>query len=254
MKKLEIREFLDLKSKQYNSHEFIGSDPVQIPHLYQSKADREISGFLAATIAWGQRPVIIRNAHRIMEIMNHEPYRYISGEGYKADKGVIYEFCHRTFNGEDLYYFFKALNGIYKDHGGIEKIISKHDGDMSEKLSQFRKIFFSFRAPQRTSKHVSDPLAGSAAKRLNMYLRWMVRNDKQGVDFGIWKSVSPAELYLPLDVHTGNVARKLGLLTRSQNDWKAVDEVTRGLRELDRSDPVKYDFALFGLGIFEGWK
>lgn len=252
MRKQELHDFLELKYKTYNTSAFISSDPVLIPHKFRRKEDIEIAGFLAATIAWGQRPVIIRNAERILDLMDRAPYDYLLNDGYLQNRKQVKEFCHRTFQGEDLLYFFKALSNIYRKHGGLEKGFSG-SGDMCEKISRFRTLFFSFKAPGRTLKHVSDPSTGSSAKRINMFLRWMVRKDKSGVDFGIWKTIKPSELYLPLDVHTGNVGRKLRLLKRKQNDWKAVEEITASLRSFDPADPVKYDFALFGLGIFEGF-
>lgn len=252
MNKEQLKDFLETKFRQYNTPSFIQEDPVSLPHKFTGKEDREISGFLAATIAWGQRPVIIRNAKRILEIMEGEPFDFISEKRFSGRKKIIHDFCHRTFNGEDLYYFFKALHGIYSKHGGLEAVFSRHPENMQASIAQFRNLFFSFDPPARTFKHVSDPMSGSAAKRLNMFLRWMVRKDKAGVDFGIWNKISPSALYLPLDVHTGNVARLLGLLDRRQNDWKAVEEVTGNLRKFDPSDPVKYDFALFGTGIYEG--
>jgi uncharacterized protein (TIGR02757 family) len=253
MQSRELYDLLEVKYRQYNSSSFIESDPILIPHRFKRKEDIEIAGFLAATIAWGQRPVIIRNASRIMEIMNDEPYEYILKKGYNSDKHTIRSFCHRTFNGDDLLYFFKALNHIYTKHGSMEPLFASAKDDIKTSISKFREEFLSLKAPARVAKHVSDPISGSAAKRLNMYLRWMVRKDNEGVDFGIWKSIKPSSLFLPLDVHTGNVARKLDLLERKQSDWKAVEEVTAALRKFDKKDPVKYDFALFGLGIFEGF-
>lgn len=250
----DVREFLDFKHNQYNRPEFIESDPISIPHRFKVKEDVEIAAFLAATIAWGQRPVIIRNANLLMTYMEEAPYQFIINASTKELNGLK-GFKHRTFNGVDCIYFMKALKHIYLHHGGLENIfsIAASDDVARQAILNFRKVFFSITHPQRTQKHISNPGDNSAAKRLNMFLRWMVRKDTCGVDFGIWKTIKPAQLMCPLDVHSGNVARKLGLLTRKQNDWKAVEELTVNLRLLDVTDPVKYDIALFGLGVFEGF-
>src|ERR1051326_4114900 len=242
----QLKEFLGEKCELYNRPAFIESDPVSIPHLFTKKEDIEISGFLAATIAWGQRPTIIKNATRLVQWMDMSPHDFILNATEK-DLAPFKKFVHRTFNGSDCIFFMRALKNIYTKRGGMENAFRGRDA--KEAIAGFRKIFFSIKHPSRTLKHVSDPAAGSSAKRLNMFLRWMVRNDKRGVDFGTWNNLSPAQLMCPLDVHSGNVARKLGLLTRKQNDWKAVEELTANLRELDPSDPVKYDIALFGLGV-----
>jgi len=247
-------DFLETKAGQFNNTGFIGSDPVSIPHLFQKKEDIEIAAFFAATIAWGQRTTIIRNARRLMQLMDDSPYNFIT-EAEPSDLKSFSSFVHRTFNGNDVIFFIKSLQNIYKNHGGLEKVFTDamtQDGsDAKNGLQNFRKVFFSIPFPAHTGRHVADVDAGSAAKRLNMFLRWMVRNDKRGVDFGIWKEIGMNKLYCPLDVHSAEVARKLGLLCRIQNDWKAVDELTAALRTFDAKDPVKYDFALFGLGVFE---
>ncbi len=240
------KSFFDSQSFRYNNPSFIPPDPVSIPHRFSRKEDIEISGFLAAIIAWGNRKSILNSGNKLMDLMDDAPFEFVMGakqKDYKRFEG----FVHRTFNSVDCIYFLKALRQVYLKHGGLEGIFSGKSG-MDARIHRARNIFMSFRAPERTGKHFSDPMANSAAKRINMYLRWMVRNDKQGVDFGIWKSISPAELYCPLDVHSGRVARELGLLKRQQNDWKAVVELTDNLRKLDPIDPVKYDFALFGMG------
>jgi len=250
----ELKEFLEEKVLQYNNPLFIESDPIQIPHRYSLKEDIEISAFLTATIAWGNRKSIIKNAHKMMELMGNSPYDFVLN--YKPHHLDSFEnFVHRTFNSNDLAYFIKALNHIYTNHNGLEKVFSKYSNESSTQpaIHKLKQLFFEKSHLQRTEKHISDPLKGSAAKRINMFLRWMVRNDSAGVDFGIWKSLSPAQLSCPLDVHSGNVARKLGLLTRKQNDAKALAELDSNLRKLDANDPVKYDFALFGLGVFEGF-
>lgn len=251
--KKELLQFLNEKVEQYNQPKFIETDPIQIPHQFTKKEDIEIAGFLTATIAWGKRPMIIKNAQKMMELLGNSPYDFIINH---QEKDLEFEhFVHRTFNLIDFKYFIKSLKNIYENHNGLEKIFASTIKDESTKNSihEFKKVFFEIEHPKRTTKHVSDPIKGSAAKRINMFLRWMVRNDEKGVDFGIWKTISPSVLSCPLDVHSGNVARKLDLLNRKQNDWKALQELDNNLRLLDKNDPVKYDFALFGLGIFEGF-
>lgn len=252
MDKKELKIFLNEKVTLYNNPMFIDSDPIQIPHQFILKEDIEISGFLTATIAWGNRKMIIRNANRMMELMGNSPYDFVMNHK-EHDLDSLGGFVHRTFNSIDFSYFVKALNHIYTNHKGLENIFNIYTAKSSIQpaIHQLKKIFFEIEHPQRTQKHISDPLNGSAAKRINMFLRWMVRNDNCGVDFGIWKSISPSVLSCPLDVHSGNVARKLGLLSRKQNDSKALTELDINLRKMDKNDPVKYDFALFGLGVFE---
>ncbi len=253
MNQSELKSFLDEKVILYNNPKFIESDPVQIPHLFSQKEDVEIAGFLSATIAWGNRKMIIKNAHRMMELMGNAPYDFVMSHS-EYDLERLETFVHRTFNGGDFSTFIKGLQHIYKNHNGLEVAFNSNNSlDLQSNISEFKKIFFEIPHQNRTQKHISDPLSGSAAKRINMYLRWMVRQDTKGVDLGIWKSISPAALSCPLDVHSGNVARKLGILTRKQNDGKALAELDLKLRELDPNDPVKYDFALFGLGVFEGF-
>lgn len=250
----ELKDFLNTKVIQYNNLRFIESDPIQIPHFYTLKEDIEIIGFLVATIAWGNRKSIIKSGNKLQEIMGNSPYDFVMSFTEK-EKNKLNGFVHRTFNETDLTYFIKALQNIYQNHQGLETLFAKNCSTSSTQISinKFKKVFFSLPHHIRTQKHVSDPLKNSAAKRINMYLRWMVRQDQTGVDFGIWKSISPALLSCPLDVHSGNVARKLGLLTRKQKDAKAVQELDNYLRKMDSKDPVKYDFALFGLGVFEGF-
>lgn len=247
----ELRDFLERKTTEYNRPEFIQDDPVSIPYLFTRNEDREIAGFLVATIAWGQRPAIVKNGMRLMDIMSHSPHEFVMHAGSK-DLSRAKKFVHRTFNGNDLVDFIRCLRNIYVRHGGMEKVFTsslKEAGNMMDAISAFRNVFFSVRHNPRTEKHISDPARGSSAKRINMFLRWMIRKDAAGVDFGIWKNIPPAILMIPLDVHVGNVARELGLLHRKQNDRKAVEELTAKLREFDPLDPVKYDFALFGIGI-----
>ncbi len=243
-----------LKRIKYNSPKFIESDPIQIPHQYSLKEDIEISSFLTATIAWGNRKTIINNANGMMELMGNSPFDFIiNHREHHLDN--LNGFVHRTFNSIDFRYFIKALQHIYINHSGLENIFKAHATSTSIQpaIHKLKSIFFELQHPQRTTKHISDPMNGSSAKRLNMFLRWLIRNDNTGVDFGIWNSISPSILSCPLDVHSGNVARKLGLLTRKQNDAKALKELDSNLRELDSKDPVKYDFALFGLGVFENF-
>jgi uncharacterized protein (TIGR02757 family) len=249
----ELKEFLDEKAELYNTPSFIEADPLSIPHRYSRKEDIEIAGFLAATIAWGNRKGIVTNANRMMQMMDDAPYDFVIQHRPK-DLKRLKGFVHRTFNEVDFEYFIKSLRHIYSEHGGLEQVFStglQQHQNLQHSISQFKKVFFEIEHPERTRKHLSDPITGSSAKRINMYLRWMVRQDKKGVDFGIWKSISPSTLSIPLDVHTGNVSRKLGLLQRKQSDSKAVAELDEALRKMDPQDPVKYDFALFGLGAIE---
>jgi len=248
-----IQSFLDQKYLLFNHPVFIESDPIQVPAQFSTKENIEISGFLAATLSWGQRPTIIRNALKLVNLMNNNPIEFLLNAP-ENEWNKFSEFKHRTFNGIDCLFFLKSLRNIYRNHGGLEPVFNsgfQKDDNIFSALSHFRKVFFELGHEHRTEKHVSDVEKGASAKRLNMFLRWMVRTDKSGVDFGLWKQIPASALMLPLDVHTGNVARKLGLLTRTQNDWKAVEEITAKLREFDPEDPIKYDFALFGLGVFE---
>lgn len=248
-----IQSFLDKKYLSFNHPVFIETDPIQIPALFTTKENIEIAGFFAATLAWGQRPTIIRNALKLVKFMNNNPIEFLQNTGEEEWEDLS-GFKHRTFNSIDGQYFLRSLQNIYLNHGGLETVFTegfRQNQTIFGALVHFRKVFFELGHEQRTEKHVSNVEKGAAAKRLNMFLRWMVRSDQLGVDFGLWKHIPSSALMLPLDVHTGNVARKLGLLTRPQNDWKAVEEITEKLREFDPADPVKYDFALFGLGVFE---
>ncbi len=251
MKKNELKEFLDEKVIKYNNPVFIESDPIQIPHQFTLKEDIEIAGFLAATIAWGNRKMIIKNSLRMIELLGNSPYDFIMNHT-EDDLANFDGFVHRTFNADDFRFFIKSLKNIYQNHNGLEVVLAtKNQDNYQLAIHNFKQVFFEIQHQQRTLKHVSDPLKGSASKRINMFLRWMVRKDNTGVDLGIWKTHSPAHLHCPLDVHSGNVARKLNILTRKQNDWKALTELDITLRSFDKDDPVKYDFALFGLGVFE---
>lgn len=254
MKKSELKHLLDEKSAFYNRQSFIEADPISIPHRFSLREDIEISGFLAATIAWGQRTTIVKNGHSLMQLMDERPYEFVMNAG-KSELRSLEKFVHRTFNGDDLLFFVHALRYLYDHHGGMEKVFAEglalSRSDMAGAILYFRSVFLQTPHLPRSEKHLANPVKGSSAKRINMFLRWMVRNDAAGVDFGLWKSISPALLCCPLDVHVGNVARKLGLLTRRQDDWKAVEELTAVLRTFDTEDPIKYDFALFGMGVAE---
>lgn len=250
----DIILFLNEKVIQYNQPGFIDPDPISIPHQFTLKEDVEIAGFLAATIAWGNRRMIVKNANKMVQLMGNSPYDFVM-EHDETQLERLDGFAHRTFNAEDFKCFIKSLKNIYSNHNGMESVFEKYQtkNSIQPAIHEFKKVFFSIEHPPRTQKHISDPYKKSAAKKINMFLRWMVRNDKRGVDFGLWESISPSILSCPLDVHSGNVARKLGLLHRKQNDDKAVAELDESLRWLDPNDPVKYDFALFGLGVFEGF-
>jgi len=248
-----MKEFLDQKADLYNTAAFIQTDPIQVPHQYENSFDIEIAAFLTATIAWGQKTTIIGNSRRLMSMMPGGPYHFLLNAGEDELERFL-PFVHRTYNGLDCIYFLKALKNIYQLHGGLRTVFERSfaaTGDLSSAIIAFRELFFSFADPGRTKKHVADITRGASAKRINMFLRWMVRSDNRGVDFGLWNGIPMEALYIPLDVHTGNVARKLGLLQRKQNDWKAVMELTSILAEFDPVDPVRYDYALFGLGSFE---
>ena len=248
----ELRGFLDEKADQYNHPRFIESDPIQIPHRFSEKEDIEIAGFLTATISWGNRNSIIKSAERMMGLLGESPYDFVMSHS-EHQLGKIHGSIHRTFNSTDLLFFIKALRFLYQRRGGLEGIFNRYQTPQSLQpaIHHLKTEFFSITHPLRTCKHLPDPFKGSAAKRINMFLRWMVRKDKRGVDFGIWDEISPSVLSCPLDLHSGNVARKLGLIDRRQNDSKTVSQLDEKLRLLDPNDPVKYDFALFGLGIFE---
>ena len=232
----EMKDFLNEKVEKYNRPEFIETDPIQIPKSFSSFEDIEISGFLSSVIAWGQRKSIIKN-HK------------------KNDLEQISGSIHRTFNSDDLIVFIQALQRIYILYGSIEEAIyqSITDDNLQNGISNFKKLFFAETTLSRSYKHLPDPQKGSCAKRINMYFRWMVRSDNKGVDLGIWKKIHPSQLSCPLDVHSGNVARSLGLISRKQNDALALSELDKNLRLFDKNDPAKYDFALFGLGIFENF-
>ena len=252
MTQKELKEFLDEKVILYNNPKFIESDPIQIPHLFSKKEDIEIAAFLTATISWGNRTMIIKNASKMMDLFDNAPFDFIMNH-QESDLSSLEGFVHRTFNAIDLQQFITSLKHIYTHHNGLENVllVKEKESDYKNSIHHLKEVFFEISHQQRTQKHISDPLKNSAAKRINMFLRWMVRDDNKGVDFGLWKTHKSANLSCPLDVHSGNVARKLKLLLRKQNDWKALSELDNNLRKLDKNDPVKYDFALFGLGVFE---
>lgn len=256
MERQKVKEYLDFLNQRYNCPDFIADDPISVPHRYQQQSDIEIAAFLAATIAWGQRRTIVRNAHSIVDRMDDAPYQFVT-QATDKDLDALNGFVHRTFNDFDLRYFVLSLQNIYANHGGLGIFFQSryaHHSDLRPVLSEFWKLFFEAPHLPRTTRHLSSIDKGAACKRLNMFLKWMVRQDTNGVDFGIWREIPPSALYLPLDVHSGNTARSLGLLERKQNDWRAVEEITAVLREFDSQDPVKYDFALFCAGIYKELK
>jgi uncharacterized protein (TIGR02757 family) len=248
LRKSEIKKLLDSSVDYFNRRSFIVSDPIQVPHTFTKREDIEIAGFLTASLAWGQRPVMIRNAFSLLETMPDGPHQFLL-ESDEDRFNFFSTFKHRTFNGIDCIFFLKSLQNIYMYHGGLKGVFEEgyyETGNVPGAIVHFRNTFFNIPFPHRTLKHIADIESNAAAKRINMFLRWMVRKDDRGVDFGLWDIPSSA-LYMPLDLHSGKVSRELGLLKRKQNDWKAVQELTFRLREFDREDPVKYDFALFGL-------
>lgn len=251
----DLKGFLDEKVDQYNQPGFIPYDPISIPHLFQKKQDIEIAGFFASILAWGQRKTIISKCLELFLLMDNAPHDFLINHQEKDLKPFL-RFKHRTFNDIDTLYFIHFLSWFYKNHDSLEEAFllgQNHSIDaMESMLKAFHEFFFSFPdAPLRTKKHIATPARKSACKRMNMFLRWMVRQDDKGVDFGIWNKIQPAQLICPCDLHVDRVARKLGLITRKQTDWQTALELTKRLREMDPKDPVKYDFALFGLGVEE---
>jgi uncharacterized protein (TIGR02757 family) len=246
-----LKEFLDKKVDLYNQPSFIKDDPVCIPHRFSKKQDIEIAGLFAAVFAWGNRTTIINKSTELMQLMDNAPYDFCLHHTEKELKKVV-AFKHRTFNTTDLLYFIEFLKYHYTHTKSLETAFTRHGHTAEKMLTGFHQYFFSLEhIPERTKKHIATPERKSSCKRLNMFLRWMVRQDDKGVDFGIWKKISPAELICPIDVHVARVAKRLNLLTRTQTDWQAAVELTNYLRTLDKDDPVKYDFALFGLGVME---
>jgi uncharacterized protein (TIGR02757 family) len=255
----EIHQLLDQKVKQYNHIEFIEKDPICIPHLFTDRQDIEIAGFFAAIFAWGNRTTIINKSKELLERMDNAPFAFCTQHQDKDLKKLL-GFAHRTFNDTDLLYCIEFFKQHYSKNESLESAFFKSESIHSKNkaqaveqaLTHFQDYFFSLEdAPARTKKHISSPLSGSTCKRLNMFLRWMVRKDKQGVDFGIWKKISPADLIMPIDVHVARVSRGLGIVKRTQTDWQTAIELTNYCRTLDPNDPVKYDFALFSLGVIE---
>lgn len=246
----DLKDFLDEKADFYNNPSFIENDPLQIPHRFSLKQDIEIAGFLTATISWGNRKSIINDAEKMMNFMENSPYYFIKNVSEKDLKPLERTSIHRTFNGEDFAAFILNLKKLYTENDSLESqfLIQEKEENFYHALHRFRQNFVGEQS-HRSDKHVSSTYKNSSAKRLIMFLRWMVRNDKKGVDFGIWDNIHPKHLSIPLDVHTGNISRKLELITRKQNDWKTVEEMDSALRKFNAEDPAKYDFALFGLGV-----
>jgi len=247
--------FLNEAVRRYNTPGFIADDPISIPHRFSRLQDREITGFWAATLAWGQRKTIVQSANRLAELMDNAPYDFIVNH-LEQDRVRFLDFKHRTFQATDTLWFLEFFQNFYRKNTSLEHAFARHlqpgDATVENALRGFHRDFFDHPyAPERTRKHVATPERGSTCKRLNMFLRWMVRQDSAGVDFGVWKNIKPAQLLIPLDVHVERVARRIGLLHRPQTDWRSVLELTENLRAFDPADPVKYDFALFGLGVLE---
>jgi uncharacterized protein (TIGR02757 family) len=251
MNKPDLLTFLNAKVDLYDQPSFIPHDPVSIPHLFTRRQDIEIAGFFAATFAWGNRTTIIRKSKELMELMDMQPYKFCIDPDEKRLERLL-SFRHRTFNATDLLYFVEFFRYHYSKHKSLETAFTMHGNSMEEMLTGFHHYFFSLEhIPARTKKHIATPERKSSCKRLNMFLRWMVRSDGRGVDFGIWKNISPSQLICPIDVHVARVARRFNLLKRKQTDWLAAVQLTDYLRTLDNNDPVKYDFALFALGAIE---
>jgi len=253
-----LKSFLDDKVSQFDNPDFIQEDPVSIPHLFTKNQDIEIAGFVAAIFAWGIRKTIINKCKLLLQLMDNAPYDFCLNHT-ENDLKKMEGFCHRTFNDTDLLYFISFFKFHYSKNKSLEtaffnhKTIEPFNNSVVEKsLNYFYQYFFSLEdIPERTRKHIASPAKNSSCKRLNMFLRWMVRNDEKGVDFGIWKKISPSQLICPVDVHVARVSRHFGLLQRKPVDWLAAIELTEELKKFDPEDPVKYDFALFGLGVLE---
>lgn len=246
-----LKKFLDEKVDEYNQPSFIKNDPISIPYLFTKKQDIEIAGFFAAIFSWGNRTTIINKSKELLQLMDNAPYEFCLDHSAKDLKRLL-EFTHRTFNSTDLLYFVEFFKHHYSKHKSLETAFTSHGNSVDEMLTGFHHYFFSLEhVPERTKKHIATPKRKSSCKRLNMFLRWMVRQDNNGVDFGIWKNISPSQLICPIDLHVARVAKKLNILKRKQTDWQAAMELTEYLRTLDKNDPVKYDFALFGLGVIE---
>jgi len=245
---VDLKIFLDHEFDHFNTEAFIELDPISIPHQFTQKHDIEIAGFLTATIAWGQRLTLVRNANQLIKFMDGQPHDFILNHSIH-DLKPFKKFVHRTFNGENCIFFIQRLHWIYNQYESLESAFKPELNSVKDSIIHFRQVFLGQEFNGNHTRHISNPADNSAAKRLNMFLRWMIRNDERKIDFGIWKQFTASQLYIPLDVHSGSVARELGLLNRKQNDWKAVEELTENLRSFDALDPVKYDYALFGLGV-----
>ena len=246
-----MRELLERLHDRYNNESFIEADPISVPHSFTRPVDREIAGFLAATIAWGNRRAIVQSAHRMMRYMDNAPEDFVRN-ATEADMEYLRTYVHRTFNGVDFQDFVRGLRHIITEWGSVGNYFEtryEEHGDLRPVISDFRRDFFAAEHDAHCEKHLSSIDKGAACKRLCMYLRWFVRHDDRGVDFGMWRRIPMSALYMPLDIHTGRMGRNLGLLNRKQSDWKAVEELTASLRELHADDPVRYDYSLFGLGI-----
>ncbi|HLP20702.1 MAG TPA: TIGR02757 family protein [Chitinophagales bacterium] len=257
MKREQVYELLERKYKEYNSANFIANDPISVPHRFTKLQDIEIIGFWIAMLAWGNRKGIINSGNKLVELMDGAPHDFILNHK-ETDLKRFLDFKHRTFNATDALYFIEVFKQHYSQHDSLETMFfkqagkSQKPGDAGVALASFHENFFSLEdAPHRTRKHIATPLRGSTCKRMNMFLRWMVRKDKHGVDFGLWKKIKPSELYIPLDVHVDRTARKLGLIRRKQTDWETVVELTENLKQFDPKDPVKYDFSLFGISVLD---
>jgi uncharacterized protein (TIGR02757 family) len=251
MNEMKLKDFLDKKVDEYNQPSFIKDDPISVPHLFSKKQDIEIAGFFAAIFAWGNRTTIINKSKELMQLMDNSPYHFCLFHSATDLKGLL-NFKHRTFNTTDLLYFIEFLKHHYSKYTSLEMAFTIHGKTIEEMLTGFHHYFFSLEeVPARTRKHIATPERKSSCKRLNMFLRWMVRKDNKGVDFGIWKNISPSKLICPIDLHVARVAKRLNLFERTQTDWLAALELTEFLRTLDKNDPVKYDFALFGMGVNE---
>lgn len=253
MRNEALLEFLESKVSQYNTPDFIENDPVSIPHSFSKPQDIEIAGFFAAVFAWGQRPTIIKKCRELLAMMDNDPHNFVLGHSERDLKRLL-SFRHRTFNATDTLYFVRFFNWFYSTHTSLSEafLVSPYDLHVGPALTSFHNLFFSLpEFPERTKKHIATPDRKSTCKRINMYLRWMVRHDNQGVDFGLWRNIRPNQLVCPFDLHVDRISRRLRLIRRKQTDWLTALELTEALRKFDPDDPVKYDFALFGLGVNE---
>jgi uncharacterized protein (TIGR02757 family) len=256
----EIVELLEKKYAFFNHPRFIEHDPIQIPHLFTKLQDREIMGFWVAILSWGQRTTILNNAKKLIELMDGVPHDFILHHN-EGDLKRFESFKHRTFQSTDALYFLRFFKKHYSIHNSLETAFvhenMANELNTGKAIHQFYSYFFDdIWAPERTKKHVSSPQKNSACKRICMFLRWMVREDTKGVDFGLWKKIKPKQLICPLDVHSQRTAEKLGLINPGMANWKKAVELTEELKKIDPKDPVKYDFALYGMGIEEKtiWK